>query len=55
MKIKKFDKKLMLNKKTIADLENEELNTVKGGKPTIATPCGGTHLTLCCTPFFPCY
>ncbi len=54
MKKRIYMTKLALNKKTIADLKNEELNTVKGGKPSNATPCGGTHLTLCCTGFFPC-
>jgi hypothetical protein len=31
MKIKKFSKKLSLNKKTIANLENRELKNVNGG------------------------
>jgi len=31
MKSKNFTKKLTLNKKTIADLSNEQLNQVKGG------------------------
>lgn len=31
MKLKKFEKKLVLNKKTIADLGNNVLSRVKGG------------------------
>jgi hypothetical protein len=31
MKIKKFEKKLALNKKTIANLNGNEMNTIKGG------------------------
>lgn len=34
MKVKKYEKKLALNKKTIADLEVKELNGVVGGIPT---------------------
>ena len=31
MKTKKFDKKLILNKKTVAHLGNSQLDAVKGG------------------------
>lgn len=31
MKAKKFDKKLVLNKKTISDLNNLEMKSLKGG------------------------
>ena len=42
MKLKKFEKKLALNKKTIADLGDNELGKVKGGIwPTFP-------LTNCC-------
>ena len=34
MKIKKFHKKLVLNKETIAHLGNSEQDVVKGGAPT---------------------
>ena len=34
MKKKDFNKKLALNKKTIADLGNTEMNDVKGGADT---------------------
>lgn len=33
MKPTKFEKKLVLNKKTIVNLGNNELGKVKGGKP----------------------
>jgi hypothetical protein len=33
MKAKKIDKKLVLNKKTVAHLEQEQMNRVQGGKP----------------------
>jgi natural product precursor len=35
MKIKKFNKKLSLNKESIANLATTELNDVKGGRPPI--------------------
>ena len=38
MKTKKFSKKLELNKKTIANLNNEALNSVKGGRVTVTCP-----------------
>lgn len=38
MKIKKFHKKLVLNKKTIAHLGNREQDVVKGGEPTRSCP-----------------
>jgi hypothetical protein len=46
MKAKKFDKKLVLNKKTISDLNNLEMVEVKGGmdRPPSSrcfTVCGG--------------
>lgn len=47
MKTKKFEKKLSLNKKTIADLEAGEQNAVKGG-------FGGTGRSFCwCYPSLP--
>jgi natural product precursor len=42
MKTKKFNKKLSLNKKTIANLGNNELNYVLGGYPTDARICKPT-------------
>jgi natural product precursor len=46
MKIKKFQKKLALNKNTIAHLSYEELLKIKGGRPkppssACGTVCGG--------------
>lgn len=34
MKVKTIEKKLFLNKKTVANLANDELNAVKGGVPS---------------------
>jgi hypothetical protein len=39
MKPKKFQKKLTLNKKTIADLSNGQLGKIKGGALTLPTRC----------------
>jgi hypothetical protein len=46
MKAKKFDKKLVLNKKTISDLSNPEMVKVKGGIPRPSSNC----FTNCGTP-----
>ena len=43
MKQKKFDKRLVLNKKTVANLSNDDLMHVLGGIPP-------TYETTCCTP-----
>ncbi len=53
MKAKKFGRKLMLNKKTIANLRSEEMNAVLGGvQITDSNPsnchCPKTILTSCC-------
>ena len=62
MKTKKFEKKLVLNKKTIAHLGNGELNVAKGGAlvtkegPSCA-PCPATNptcFTVCPTCFTVC-
>ena len=39
MKTKKFNKKLSLNKTTVANLSNYELNHVRGGVFTFETVC----------------
>jgi len=44
---RKIEKKLVVNKETIADLKTGELSSVKGGAPTNVV-CGGTFLTICC-------
>lgn len=44
---RKIEKKLTVNKETIANLKTEELNSVKGGAPSLIHPCG-TLLTICC-------
>jgi hypothetical protein len=45
MKTKRFDKKLVLNKTTIADLSNLEMNAVQGGTTLLCThfTCGEPH------------
>ena len=52
MKPKNFNKKLNLNKKTIADLNNGEMNNAHGGIPCPVTQtCGGTG---CCPTLATC-
>jgi hypothetical protein len=56
MKTKKFAKKLTLNKKTIANLGNEQLNQVKGGcasKPG-ETSCQTFTRIITCTCLLNC-
>jgi hypothetical protein len=53
MKPKRFGKKLVLNKKTIAHLKNVEMNAVKGGIPTCITlpviiSCHTYSAIVCC-------
>jgi len=45
MKTKKSGKKLVLDKKTIANLNNKEMVTVNGGKGTDAEHTCPPHLT----------
>lgn len=40
MKTKKFNKKLALNKVSVANLNSDALNHVKGGFPTVYVTCG---------------
>jgi hypothetical protein len=53
MKTKKFNKKLRLNKKTVAHLINVNMNDIKGGNGTTGTvdTClpipGGTYCIAC--------
>ena len=50
MKTKKFEKKLLLNKKTISNLSNGQLSDVKGGVLTL-----NTYVTVCsCTIHYDC-
>jgi hypothetical protein len=62
MKTKKFEKKFTLNKKTIANLSNEQMDHVKGGcasKPG-ETSCHTYHCTIntcftrCCSIAIEC-
>jgi len=39
MKTKKFDKKLALNKTTVANLNNAQMNDLKGGAPNTRITC----------------
>lgn len=54
MKTKKFDKKLALNKKTIADLSNGEMGKIQGGNSGNSCPeCQAYTESIClsqCTP-----
>jgi hypothetical protein len=52
MKIKTFDKKLILNKKTITSLNNTGMDSVKGGVYTSRCP---TWETSGCPGFEPCW
>jgi len=58
MKPKKIEKKLTLNKKTISNLRNREMNDVHGGSGTQpgCSPCAPTRTTLDLTrhPGYPC-
>jgi len=50
MKIKKFDKKLVLKKETITNLKSDHMQEIKGGAKTIEI----RPLSLCvCTTDFP--
>ena len=53
MKTKKFNKKLSLNKKTIASLGNGNMTDVKGGVPPSHQP-GCTTFCPTMTNFFGC-
>lgn len=54
MKTKKFNKKLSLNKKTIANLVNKELNDVRGGISE-GTDCGFCNTEgIACRPTTQC-
>jgi hypothetical protein len=50
MKTKKFEKKLTLNKKTVADLANSEMNKANGGGlvlPTLRKCTYSCEITNC--------
>ena len=50
MKIKKLNKKLTLNKKTIASLNNSDMNSVKGGQDADDSGrVAGTYTGPCCS------
>ena len=55
MKPKVFNKKLSLNKKTIADLKNGEMNNVHGGiNDTVAISCTCVITGGCCPTQITC-
>ncbi|HLN19313.1 MAG TPA: class I lanthipeptide [Candidatus Deferrimicrobium sp.] len=47
MKTKKFEKKLVLSKTTVANLENEELLAIKGGTGTKLYDCESIPILRC--------
>lgn len=50
MKTKNFSKRLVLNKKTVANLNNHDMKNIYGGRETGATEC----VTNCQTNCFRC-
>lgn len=57
MKIKKLNKKLSLNKATVADLEVKDMNSVKGGYQSVEHSACPTCETICfpkCIPTLTC-
>lgn len=47
MKVRKVDKKLIFNKETIADLNKEDMNAVKGGTCTsLDKHCGSNCICM---------
>jgi len=55
MKSKKFEKKLSLNKKTIADLNSSEMNWLKGGQAEPTKSCDYTLCGCCTKPEHSCF
>ncbi|MCP5053203.1 MAG: hypothetical protein GY940_38920 [bacterium] len=49
MKTKTPDKKLILNKNTVTDLNEIELQTAKGGSSKFGPPCHSLPWTQCFT------
>jgi natural product precursor len=45
---KKFEKKLVLNKKTISNLEHKEMNDIRGGSVIIVCTNSCSVLIICC-------
>jgi len=54
MKSKKFMKRLMLNKKTISDLNNQEMGKVYGGEPISIVHGPFTCYSLCPSAIYCC-
>lgn len=53
MKTKRFDKKLVINKQTVTNLDVTELGNVKGGLRTFVVD--GPPSCISATNFFTCY
>lgn len=47
MKTKTLNKKLVLNKKTVANLENKKMSVIKGGVSTGVKTCWPCSYHLC--------
>lgn len=55
MKTKQFNKRLSLNKKTVVNLSNNELNNVQGGVFTLETVCRACNTEgIACRPTTRC-
>jgi hypothetical protein len=54
MKSKKFIKRLMLNKKTISDLNNQEMGKVYGGEPPSIVHGPFTCYSMCPSVIYCC-
>jgi natural product precursor len=56
MKPKKFEKKLALNKKSVANLNDRELNNVRGGATytCYVTNCPATYFDWSCIKYWTC-
>jgi hypothetical protein len=48
MKTKKLEKKLVLNKETITDLNNREMSNIQGGSKLSVCPCIETLVVSKC-------
>ena len=53
MKVKKFERRLSLNKETIVNLDPSEMNVVKGGY-TVDAECQSLTCVSCPPPTYKC-
>jgi hypothetical protein len=54
MKAKTINRKLFLNKKTIADLNGSQMKHLKGGFKNLPNPCANTDAISNCPSGFTC-